>query len=214
MSDFKKVELIPTQFQEWEKLAAAQLNALWRIAEQVSLQKDRQQETIEAAAADITKWLGMQNETINAGFASVVEALAKLQTPLPPPQHQMKGTIMADYSIPDDQPDGRVIFHLSATDAEGQPITDPVVLAGLAFEAVSSDENVFTVTLDADQPVPQNRVGGYHVGAPGQAAVTANLKDDDGNLIGTGTDGFTVTTGKVALGSVEATFDGLTPIGG
>jgi hypothetical protein len=214
LSDHEEVKLAPAQFQEWEKLATAQLNALWRLAEVIVELKDSQREALEFASADLAKWSAIQNETIKAGFASVVEAIAKLQIPLPPPQRSMKGTVMADYSIPDDQPDGRVTFHLSATDAEGQPITDLAVLATLTFEAASSNESAFVVTLDADQPDPLNRVGGYHVGAPGQAAVTGNLKDADGNIIGTGTDGFTVTTGKVALGSVSATFDGLTPIGG
>jgi hypothetical protein len=124
----------------------------------------------------------------------------------------MRGTIMADYSIPDDTPDGRVTFHLNATDSEGVAITDPAELAKLGFTVTSSNDAAFVVTLDADQPDPANRVGGYHVGAPGQAAVTENLTAADGTLIGTGTDGFTVTTGKVALGSVDAKFDGLTPI--
>jgi hypothetical protein len=143
---------------------------------------------------------------------SIVHELVFELTKTLPPQRKMKGTIMSDYSIPDNQPDGRVTFNLSATDEEGQPITDPAELAKLQFEASSSDESAFVVTLDTDQPDPTKRVGGYHVGAPGQAAVTGNLKDGDGNLIGTGTDGFTVTTGKVALGSVKAEFEGLTPI--
>jgi hypothetical protein len=209
-----EIYITAAQFNKWLELETIRNNALWRVAESISLLKDHLQEALEIATADNGKWQSIQNETISAGFASVVEAIAKLQTPLPPPQHQMKGTVMADYSIPDDQPDGRVTFHLSATDAEGQPITDPAVLATLTFEVASSDENAFAVTLDAEQPDPLNRVGGYHVGAPGQAAVTGNLKDADGNIIGTGTDGFTVTTGKVAPGSVSATFDGLTPIGG
>lgn len=210
MSDFEEVKLTAAQFNELDKLSQAKLNALWRIAETITEQKDRQQEIVEAATTEITKWLGIQNDTIKAGFASIVEALTSTTLP---PQQQVKGTIVADYQIPDDQPDGRVTFHLSATDAEGQPITDPAAFAAMAFEVNNSDENAFVVTLDADQPDPMNRVGGYHVGAPGQSAVTSNLKDSDGNIIGTGTDGFTVTTGKAAIGSVVADF-GLTPIGG
>jgi hypothetical protein len=150
---------------------------------------------------EVTKWLGQ-----------VAAEIAKLQQPLPPPQPKMRGTIMADYSIPDDTPDGRVTFHLNATDSEGVAITDPAELAKLGFTVTGSNDAAFVVTLDTDQPDPANRVGGYHVGAPGQAAVTENLTAADGTLIGTGTDGFTVTTGKVALGSVDAKFDGLTPI--
>jgi len=153
------------------------------------------------------------NETIAAGFKLVAEAIAKTQ-PLPQPQPKMRGTIMADYQIPDDQPDNTVVFHLSATDAEGQPITDPAILASLKFEVESSNPDAFSVALDAESFDPMNRVGTYHVGAPGQAAVTSNLKDADGNLLATGTDGFTVTTGKVALGAVKSEFTDLTPIEG
>jgi hypothetical protein len=85
LSDFEEVKLTQSQFQEWHKLGTAQLNALWRIAEILTLLKDRQQEVLEAASADLTKWLAIQNQTFTAGFASVVEAIAKLQ-PLPNPQ--------------------------------------------------------------------------------------------------------------------------------
>lgn len=164
------------------------------------------------STADAGKWASIQNETTKAGFNAVVEALAKLQPPTPGPSPR-RYSIMSDYAIPDNTPDGRVTFRLSATDEEGQPITDPAQFAKLVFEAVSSNEDAFTITLDVDQPDPMNRVGGYHVGKPGQAAVTSNLKKANGDLIGTGTDGFTVTVGEIALGSVKAEFEGLTPIG-
>lgn len=122
-------------------------------------------------------------------------------------------SIMSDYAIPNNTPDGRVTFRLSATDEEGEPITDPAKFADLVFEATSSNDAAFSVALDADQPNPMVRVGGYHVGASGQAAVTGNLKKANGDLIATGVDGFTVTVGEIALGSVRAEFEGLTPIG-
>lgn len=151
------------------------------------------------------------NTSITEGFAAVAAEIAKLQTPGPPPA-QMRGTIMADYQVPADQPDGRVTFHISATDSEGNPITDPAELAKLQFEVINSNDAAFVVTMDAEQPDPANRVGGYHVGSPGQGTVTSNLKQADGDLIATGTDGFTVTTGEATLGSVTGTFEGLSPI--
>lgn len=151
------------------------------------------------------------NESITSGFAAVAAEIAKLKTPEPPPA-LMKGIIVADYQVPADQPDGRVTFRISATDSEGNEITDPAELAKLSFEVINSNEAAFVVTLDADQPDPANRVGGYHVGGPGQGTVTSNLKQPDGDIIATGTDGFTVTTGEAALGSVTGTFEGLTPI--
>lgn len=114
---------------------------------------------------------------------------------------------MASYSIADDTPDGTFTLAVTATDSEGVPITDPAILASLTVEIINSDDTVFAATLGAD-----GRSGTYHVGAPGQSTTTQNLKSADGTLLATGTDGFTVTTGAVALGSVTASFDGLAPI--
>lgn len=170
---------------------------------------DRQFEILDARLIDVQGKL----RSLKAEVGAIFEIVEKLQ-PLPQPQPKQKGTIVADYQIPDDQPDGRVTYHLKATDAEGNVITDPAQMAQVGFTVQSSNEAAFIVTLDADQPDPFNRVGGYHSGAPGQAALTSNMTNAKGELIGTGTDGFTVTTGAVTLGSVESTFDGLTPIGG
>jgi hypothetical protein len=207
--DVDRVRLVSSQFDDLKNSA----HDIRNYARQINADLDGKILTAlnNASTKGIAEQLEAINETIRAGFASVVEAIANIQPPSPPGP-KMRGTIMSDYSIPDNTPDGRVTFNLAATDEEGAPITDPAVLASLSFEAASSDESAFSVALDADQPDPTKRVGGYHVGAPGQAAVTSNLKDADGNLIGTGTDGFTVTTGKVALGSVKAEFEGLTPI--
>ncbi len=157
-------------------------------------------DAINNNTTEISKWVSV-----------VAEAISKLTLPQPGPQ--TRGMIMSDYAIPADQADGRVTFNLvDVTDSEGNVITDPAQLAALGFEATSNDPSVFEVTLDTDQPDGAKRVGGYHVGAPGQAAVTSNLKQADGDLIATGTDGFTVTTGEATLGSVNAEFEGLTPI--
>jgi len=174
-----------------DTLLSGILNALWAINDQLKPLDN----AIDNNTTEVTKWLGV-----------VAEAIANIQ-PLPQPQPQTRGTIMASYSIPDDQPDAGFTLAITATDSEGVPITDPAVLAALTVEIINSDDTVFAATLGSD-----GRSGTYHVGAPGQATVTQNLKDAAGTLLATGTDGFTVTTGKVALGSVNATFDGLTPV--
>lgn len=161
-------------------------------------------ELIEAVE-DNAKWQASTATEIKDGFALVAAELKNLQ-PIPPAA-QTRGTIMADYQIPDDQPDAGFSLAIIAKDSEGNPITDPAELAKLTVEIVNSDDTVFAATLDGS-----GRAGTYHVGNPGQATVTQNLKDADGNLIATGTDAFTVTTGKVALGGVSASFEGLTPI--
>jgi hypothetical protein len=206
MSDNRLVTFNKEQWERFLTDVVGLSNAVWGVKDELKPLDN----AINSQSDNLAKWLATINDTLSAGLAAVVAELAKLNTL--PPQHKMRGTIMADYSIPDDTPDGRVTFNLSATDAEGQPITDPAELAKLGFELSNTNEDAFAVTLDADQPDPSKRVGGYHVGAPGQSALTSNLKDADGNLIGTGTDGFTVTTGKVSLGAVKSEFDGLTPI--
>ena len=200
MSDKELVTIDPVQFNKLETDLITISNAGWGVKEELNLLRH----AVTDGDVEVTKWLAILNDTLSAGLAEVAKAIREQQPP-PPPAH-MRGTIMASYSIPDDQPDGTFTLAITATDSEGVPITDPDVLAGLTVELVDSDDSVFQATLGAD-----GRSGTYHVGAPGQATVTQNLKTADGTLIGTGTDGFVVTTGKVALGSVTATFDGLTP---
>lgn len=161
--------------------------------------------SINGAAEDTLRQLATINDTIHDGLQLIATAITSTTT-LPEPT--LRGTIMASYAIPDDQPDGTFTLAVTATDSEGVPITDPAVLAALTVELINSDDTVFAATLGTD-----GRSGTYHVGAPGQSTVTQNLKAGDGTLLATGTDGFTVTTGAVALGSVAATFTGLTPVG-
>ena len=86
MSDRELVTVDTQQFAKWLELTEAQLNAFWRIAEVVVELKDSQREVLEIASADLAKWSAIQNDTNKAGFTSVVEAIAKLQTSLPQPQ--------------------------------------------------------------------------------------------------------------------------------
>ncbi len=196
MSDRELVVIDSKQHAELIGVLTAISNGLWAINDQLKPLDN----AINTNTTEISKWVSV-----------VAEAISHLTLPQPGPQ--TRGTIMSDYQIPADQADGRVTFNLvGITDSEGNVITDPAQLAALGFEATSSDPSVFEVTLDVDQPDGAKRVGGYHVGAPGQAAVTSNLKQADGDLIATGTDGFTVTTGEATLGSVNAEFEGLTPI--
>lgn len=161
----------------------------------------------ESLSENVGKWLAQISTDIQEGFESVVEVISKLQPPGPPPA-KMKGTIYMDYQIPANQPDAGFSLVVAATDDEGHPITDPAELAKLTVEVINSDDSVFAATIDPDD----NRKGGYHVGGPGQATVTQNLMNADGELIGTGTDAFTVTTGPAKLGSVKSEFEALTPI--
>ena len=208
MSDNELVKIDSGQFAKVDASLTAFGNGIFNVAEWVQSLKH----AIDAQTADNGKWLSVLNDTLSAGLAEVTKAIREQHTP-PPPAH-MRGTIMADYSIPDDTPDGTFSLAVTASDSEGHPITDPALLAALVAEVINSDETGFAATLDATD----NRKGTYHVGGPNddgspkQCTVTQNLKDADGNIIATGTDSFTVTTGKVALGSVTATFDGLTPI--
>ena len=198
MSDFEEVKLTQAQFNEWSKLTQIQTNALWRIAEALTLLKDRHQEVIETATADATKWLGIQNETNKAGFAAVVEALTK--TTLPPQPKRLEVRFM--FVVKDDHEP--VNFSLSlgdVTDAEGNVITD----ADLDVAVESSDANVLSVEFSAFE-----RRGTVSFGSPGVASLTATVKSGD-KLLGSGAADFTVTVGDpAAISSVGLSFDGLT----
>lgn len=119
----------------------------------------------------------------------------------------LKGTThtMADYIVKDDQPDVPYSVTLGeVTDAEGNVIADP---QGLSVEVVSSDPSVVELT-----PADDKR-GSAHFGNPGQATVTANVKNEAGDILATGSANFTVTTGDpAAISGVEVGFEGLTPV--
>jgi hypothetical protein len=199
LSDFEEVKLTQSQFQEWHKLETAQLNALWRIAEILTLLKDRQQEVLEAASADLTKWLAIQNQTFTAGFASVVEAIAKIQAP-EPPRPQMEVRFM--FVVKDDN--APVNFSLAlgdVTDAEGNVVKD----ANLDVTVESSDTSVVSVDFNAF-----DRKGVVSFGSPGVASLTAKVTSGD-KLLGSGAADFTVTVGDpAAITSVGLNFEGLT----
>ncbi len=111
--------------------------------------------------------------------------------------------IMANYVVKDDNADvGVKVTASGALDAEGNPIPD----AQLTIAISSTDDAVVQATDNGDGS------GNVHFGAPGQASLQYSVSDANGKLLGSGSDGFTVTTGDPAsVASVSATFDGLTP---
>lgn len=201
MSDRKEITITKPQWQQWEQLTTANLNALWRIAEQISLQQDKQQETIEVAAADVSKWLSILNATFQAGFEQVAEAIAKIQNPLPPPQPKPL-EVKFMFVVKDDETDKNFsVVTGDVTDSEGNVI--PAAQVDLAV--ASTDESVVGVTFD-----PATKSGSVHFGNLGTATITATASSGD-KLLGSGAADFTVTVGDpAAISSVGLSFDGLT----
>lgn len=111
---------------------------------------------------------------------------------------------MANYIVKDDNPDvGFELILGEVRDTEGNVITDP---QGLTKEISSTDESVLGFT-----PGEPGR-GTVNFGSPGQASLEYSVKDAQGNVLGSGSDGFTVTTGDPhSIASITGTFDGLTP---
>jgi hypothetical protein len=201
LSDREEVKLTQVQFQEWQKLATAQLNALWRIAEVVVQLKDSQREALEFASTDLTKWSAIQSDIISAGFASIVEAIAKLQTPLPQPQPKQVEVRFVFIVKDDHEPVNFSVALGDVTDAEGNTIPD----AQVNLEVLSSDDSVLSLSFDAAV-----RTGVVSFGSPGVASLTAKVSSGD-NLLGSGAADFTVTTGDpAAISNVALSFEGLT----
>lgn len=113
---------------------------------------------------------------------------------------------MSNYAVKDTNPDvGFSLVIEGVTDPEGNIITDP---QGLTTEVVSTDETVLGFLPGAD-----DKHGTVHFGAPGAASLQYSVKDANGVVLGSGSDGFTVTTGDPsAITGIQATFDGLTPV--
>lgn len=199
MSDREEVKFDVAQFQKWEQLETIRNNALWRIAESITLFKDHLQEAIETSTADRGKWLSIQNETMIAGFTSISEALAKIPLPQPQPK-QLEVKFM--FVVKDDETDKNFsVVTGDVTDAEGNKIA----AAQVDLAVVSTDESVVGVTFD-----PATKSGSVHFGNPGTATVTATASSG-GKLLGSGAADFTVTVGDpAAISSVGLTFDGLT----
>lgn len=154
---------------------------------------------IDRLSENVGKWLASQDESLRAGFASVVEAIAKIQSPTPPGPKPLEVILM--FVIKDDHPP--VPFSLSlgtVTDAEGNAIPD----AQLDVTVESSNADAVAVEFDAAA-----KTGSVSFGSPGEAEVRANVSSG-GTLLGTGAASFTVTVGDpAAISSVDLAFEGL-----
>lgn len=137
------------------------------------------------------------NETIRAGFESVVEAIANIQQPSPPPA-QLKGGFTL--ILKNDQLDFGYDFDVSGiTDAEGEAITDQAVLDKIVKEVASDNEAVVSATApDA------GGAGSIHVGTSGAAVLSGKAwlsqadKDAGKDPAFIATEPFTITTGDPA----------------
>lgn len=114
------------------------------------------------------------------------------------------GEIDVMYIVKNDNPD--VGFSVSVgevTDAEGEVIDN----AELQISVSSSDEEVISITDNGDG------TGQVHFGHSGTASVQVEVKGPNGQVLGSGGDVFTVTTGDPsAISAVGIGFDGLTPV--
>lgn len=112
------------------------------------------------------------------------------------------GEIKMNYIVKDDNPAvGFTLTGGEVTDSEGQPIET-------TFEVTVTDETVLELTLDEG-----NKSGTLAFGAPGLAEVEYVEKTLDGEIVASGSDGFTVTTGDPAnIAPIVTTYEGLEPV--
>lgn len=107
------------------------------------------------------------------------------------------------YIVKDDNPDvGYSVSVGEVKDAEGNTIPD----AQVKVEVSSDNPSVVAVAVGAD-----GKSGRVSFGSPGQANVTVNVTNANGDLLGSGAASFTVTTGDPAsIAGVSVAFEGLT----
>lgn len=206
MSDFEEVKLNNSQFQEWQKLETIRNNTLWRIAETISLLTDHLRESLEIATADNGKWLSLQNDTIKAGFESVVEALQS--STLPPPQPQPTGVIMARFKVAADNPDFEIVLTGSGfTDSEGNPTgASDIDLSGESSNPDALSVSIIDQVLSDDGQNVTTRLSA-HVGSPSPDMAAVGYKAvnrDTGAVVATGSDEFLVNAGEAGIGTVTS----------
>jgi hypothetical protein len=171
-------------------------NAIWAINDQLKPIDN----AINHQATDITKWLAIQNETIQTGFSDIVEAIGKLTIPASTPLKPLEVRFM--FIVKNDHPSEPFSIVLGeVTDSEGNVIPD----AQVDVAVKSSNEDAVSVSFDAD-----SRSGEVSFGNAGVASLTAEVSSG-GNLLGVGAVDFTVTLGDpAALSSIGINFPNLT----
>lgn len=197
MSDYEQVSIDPEQFARLDLHLGTIANALWAIHEQLKPIDN----AINKQTAEITKWQGIQNDSIIAGFALVAEALTK--PTLPPPQPKPLEVTFVFKVANDHQDEPYSISIGGVTDAEGETLPDT---KGLTVEVTSSDEAVVAAGFD-----PSTNSGVAHFGTSGVASLNAVVKNAKGDILGSGAADFTVTTGDpAAVSDVKIAFSGIT----
>lgn len=199
MADERRVsefQLRAAEFSDGDKLVAYYLSALVGA---VNRQTDMFQRELRALAKDNGKWQSIQNDSISAGFASVVEAIAN-SNPLPPPQPKPLEVKFMFVVKNDHAAEPFSIVTGDVTDSEGNIIPD----AQVDVEVLSSNEDAVSVTFD-----PTAKSGEVSFVNAGLASVTAEVSSK-GKLLGSGAVDFTVTLGDpAAITSVGINFPGL-----
>lgn len=212
MSDFEQVQIQPNQF----KVLESRLNAfgaqLQIITERLGpVDKDKNiQKTLadglDKLTVEVTKWLSIQDKTIQAGFALIAETLTT--TTLPTPQPEQEGQLMARYKFNEDQEP--VSFTLVFRG--GQTKKGTAVGAGDIDLAVSSSSAQLLAEI-GPQTLSED---GNEVSAPitltGQTMPNAELavvtytatNRDTGNQAAADVDEFETGPGEVAIGTLDS----------
>ena len=215
MSDRELIFINPDQFERWQTNLVAISNALWAVNDQLKPLDNainQQTDTIDDLVAAVqqqtletTKWL-----------ASIVEAINHL-TPLPPPQPQSKGVIMATFKVGADNPD--ITIRLTGSGfVDNDTPPNPVGAADIdlsvessAPDTVSASISEQTVSDDGNSVTANVAV---HFGAPASdiAVLTYRATNrDTGLVVAAGTDEFQVQAGEAALGQLTSNVP-LTPV--
>jgi hypothetical protein len=201
MSDFEQVKIDPGQFKLLEQRLNTIRAELQIVRERLGpVDKDSTiQQSIAAGFTDISKWLSIINDSTIAGFLLVAEALR--DTTLPPPQPQPL-EVKFVFKVKNDHQDESFSIG-NVTDAEGETLQDTT---SLSVEVESSDPEVVSVDFD-----PSTKSGTAHFGRSGVASLTASVKNANGDILGSGVAGFTVTAGDpAAVSDVKIAFSGIT----
>lgn len=196
-------------------------NALWDINDKLKTDGpiaeavNELTDAIDEHSENTGKWLSTINDTISAGFAAVVEAIAQLNTQ-PPPLPQSKGVIMATFKVAADNPD--IVISLAGTDfMDSDTPPNPTGAGDIDLSVESSAPDVVGATLSnqvlsADGNTVTADIA-VHFGAAATDVATLTYRAtnrDTGAIVAAGSDDFTVQVGEAGIGTVTSTVP-LTP---
>lgn len=208
MSDRELIIINQDQFERWMTNLVAVSNATWGVKDEIKPIDDAINNT-NLALNDLIDAVNQQTLETTKWLALIAEAITNIH-PLPPPQPQPRGVLMATFKVGADNPD--ITIRLTGSGfVDNDTPPNPVGAGDIDLSVESSAPDTVSASI-TEQTVSDdgNSVSAniaVHFGAPASdiAVLTYRATNrDTGLVVAAGTDEFVVTAGEAALGQLTS----------